>query len=60
MGEFITGANVSKTAAGFAVEFKGQLVAEFKIKDLAIMFALDPARLEAALVSSNVYLIKAA
>ena len=60
MGEFITGAVVSKTTSGFAVQYQNQIVAEFKIRDLAVMFALDVARLEASLVSSNVYLLKAA
>lgn len=60
MGEFITGAVVSKTTTGFAVEFQGQRVAEFKIRDLAVMFALDAARLQASLTSSNVYLLRAA
>ena len=60
MGEFFTGATVTKVATLYRVEYKNQLVAEFAIKDLALMFALDRAQLEAGLQNNNVFLLKAA
>lgn len=60
MGEFLTGAKVTKVATIYRVEYKGQIVAEFAIKDLALMLALDRARLESSLQNSNVFLLKAA
>ena len=45
MGEFLTGAKVTKIATLYRVEYKNQIVAEFAIKDLALMFALDSAQL---------------
>jgi hypothetical protein len=60
MGQFFTGATVTKLATLYRVEYRNQIVAEFAIKDLAIMFALDSARLEASLQTSNVFLLRAA
>ena len=60
MGEFLTGAKVTKIATLYRVEYKSQIVAEFAIKDLALMLALDRARLESSLQNSNVFLLKAA
>ncbi len=60
MGQFGTGAIVTKVATLYRVEYKNQIVAEFAIKDLAIVFALDRARLETSLQNSNIYLLKAA
>jgi len=60
MGRFGTGATVIKIATLYRVEYKNQIVAEFAIKDLAIMFALDRARLENSLQNSNIYLLRAA
>ena len=60
MGQFGTGAIVTKVATLYRVEYKNQMVAEFAIKDLAIMFALDSARLETSLQTSNVFLLRAA
>lgn len=60
MGQFGTGAVVTKVATLYRVEYKNQIVAEFAIKDLAIMFALDSGRLESSLQNSNIYLFKAA
>lgn len=60
MGEFLTGAKVTKIATLYRVEYKSQIVAEFAIKDLALMFALDSTRLEASLQNNNVFLLKAA
>lgn len=60
MGEFFTGATVTKVATLYRVEYKNQLVAEFAIKDLALMFALDSAKLEASLQNNNIFLLKAA
>jgi hypothetical protein len=60
MGQFGTGAIVTKLATLYRVEYKNQMVAEFAIKDLAIMFALDSARLETSLQTSNVFLLRAA
>lgn len=60
MGQFGTGAIVTKIATSYRVEYKNQIVAEFAIKDLAIMFALDRARLENSLQNNNIFLLKAA
>ncbi len=60
MGQFGTGAVVTKIAKLYRVEFQGQIVAEFAIKDLAIMFALDRAKLATSLQNSNIFLLKAA
>ncbi len=60
MGQFGTGAVVTKVATLYRVEYQNQIVAEFAIKDLAIMFALDSARLENSLQNSNIYLLRAA
>lgn len=60
MGEFFTGAIVNKVENLYIVEYKGQLVAEFAIKDLAIVTALDRVKLETLLQKSNVYILKAA
>ena len=60
MGQFGTGATVTKIATLYRVEYQNQIVAEFAIKDLAIMFALDSSRLEAGLQNSNIFLLKAA
>jgi hypothetical protein len=60
MGQFGTGATVTKVATLYRVEYQNQIVAEFAIKDLAIMFALDSARLESGLQNSNIFLLKAA
>ena len=60
MGEFITGAKVTKIAKLYRVEYKNQIVAEFTIKDVALMFALDSAKLESSLQNSNVFILKAA
>ena len=60
MGQFGTGAVVTKVPKLYRVEYKQQIVAEFAIKDLAIMFALDPSRLEAGLQNSNIFLLRAA
>lgn len=60
MGQFGTGATVTKVATLYRVEYKNQIVAEFAIKDLAIMFALDSTKLATSLQNSNIYLLKAA
>lgn len=60
MGEFLTGAIVTKTEKTYSVEYKGQVVAEYAIKDLAIVTAMDRIKLETLLSKSNVYLLKAA
>jgi hypothetical protein len=60
MGEFLTGAKVTKVATLYRVEYKNQIVAEFAIKDLALMFALDSGKLENSLQNSNVFMLKAA
>ena len=60
MGEFLTGAKVTKIATLYQVEYKNQIVAEFAIKDLALMFALDSAQLESSLQNSNVFVLRAA
>jgi len=60
MGQFGTGAVVNKTATGYTVEYQGQIVAEFAIKDLAIMLALNSVKLATLLQTSNVYMLKAA
>ena len=60
MGEFITGAKVTKIAKLYRVEYKNQRVAEFAIKDVALMFALDSVKLENSLQNSNVFILKAA
>ena len=60
MGQFGTGAVVTKIATVYRVEYKGQMVAEFAIKDLAVMFALDRAKLEISLQNSNIFLLRAA
>lgn len=60
MGQFGTGAFVSKTATGYTVEYQGQIVAEFAIKDLAIMLAINGAKLAILLQNSNIYMLKAA
>jgi hypothetical protein len=60
MGEFITGATVTKIATFYRVEYKDQVVAEFAMKDLALMFALDRTQLEAGLQTSNIFLLRAA
>lgn len=60
MGEFFTGAKVTKVATLYRVEYKGQIVAEFAIKDLAMMFALDVTKLEISLQNSNIFVLKAA
>jgi hypothetical protein len=60
MGEFLTGATVTKVATLYRVEYKNQIVAEFAFKDLALMFALDSIKLENSLQNSNVFMLKAA
>jgi formylmethanofuran dehydrogenase subunit E-like metal-binding protein len=60
MGEFLTGAKVTKVATLYRVEYKNQIVAEFAIKDVALMFALDSVKLENSLANSNVFMLKAA
>ena len=60
MGEFLTGAKVTKIATLYRVEYKNQIVAEFAIKDLALMFALDSAQLESSLQNSNDFVLRAA
>ena len=60
MGNFYTGATVTKIATVYRVEYKNQIVAEFAIKDLAVVFALDRARLENSLQNSNIFLLRAA
>jgi hypothetical protein len=60
MGEFITGAKVTKIAKLYCVEYKNQIVAEFAFKDTALMFALDSVKLENSLQNSNVFILKAA
>jgi hypothetical protein len=60
MGEFITGAKVTKIAKLYRVEYKNQIVAEFAFKDAALMFALDSVKLENSLQNSNVFILKAA
>jgi hypothetical protein len=60
MGQFGTGAIVNKVATLYCVEYKNQIVAEFAIKDLAIMLAINRAELETSLQTSNIYLLKAA
>jgi hypothetical protein len=60
LGDFFTGATVSKKDNFYSVEYKGQLVAEYAIKDLALMTALDVAKLETLLQKSNIFVLKAA
>ena len=60
MGEFLTGAKVTKIATLYRVEYKGQIVAEFAMKDMALMFAINSAKLESSLQNSNVFVLKAA
>ena len=60
MGQFGTGATVTKIATLYRVEYRNQIVAEFAIKDLAVMLALDSAKLATLLQNSNVYMLKAA
>jgi hypothetical protein len=60
MGQFGTGAVVTKVATLYRVEYRNQIVAEFAIKDLAIVLAIDSAKLESSLQTSNVYMLKAA
>jgi hypothetical protein len=60
MGQFGTGAVVTKVATLYRVEYKNQVVAEFAIKDLAIMLAIDQVQLETGLQTSNIFLLKAA
>jgi hypothetical protein len=60
VGQFGTGAIVTKVATLYRVEYKNQIVAEFAIKDLAIMLAINRAELETSLQTSNIYLLKAA
>jgi hypothetical protein len=60
MGQFGTGATVTKIATLYRVEYQNQIVAEFAIKDLAVMFALDRTKLETSLQTSNIFLLKAA
>jgi|DEB19_MinimDraft_2_1074335.scaffolds.fasta_scaffold200026_2 hypothetical protein len=60
MGEFLTGAVVSKTANIYSVVYKKQLVAQFSYIDQALMLALDSAKLETLLQESNVFFLKAA
>jgi hypothetical protein len=60
MGEFLTGATVTKIATLYRVEYQNQIVAEFAIKDLAIMLALDSAKLATLLQNSNIYVLRAA
>ena len=60
MGEFLTGAVVSKTANIYPVVYKKQLVAQFSYIDQALMLALDSAKLETLLQESNVFFLKAA
>ncbi len=59
MQKFGTGATITKNSNIYNVEYKGKVVGEFHIKDLAVMLALDRVRLEHCLESSNVFLIKA-
>ena len=60
MGEFFTGATVSKIDNFYSVEYKGQVVAEYAIKDLALMTAIDVVKLETMLQKSNIFILKAA
>ena len=60
MGKFLTGAIVSKIDNFYSVEYKGQVVAKFAIKDLALMTAIDVVKLETLLQKSNIYVLKAA
>ena len=60
MGQFGTGAVVTKVATLYRVEYRNQIVAEFAIKDLAIMLAIDSVKLENSLQTSNIFLLKAA
>jgi hypothetical protein len=60
MGDFFTGATVNKTATGYSVVYKNQIVAEFAIRDLALMLALNRTKLESLVENSNVFLLKAA
>jgi hypothetical protein len=60
MGDFYTGANVTKNAQFYSVEYKGQLVAQFAFRDQALMLALDSVQLETLLQESNVFFLKAA
>ena len=60
MGQFGTGATVTKIATLYRVEYKNQIVAEFAIKDLAVMLAIDRMALEAGLQNNNIFLLKAA
>jgi len=60
MGQFFTGANVTKDAQFYSVEYQGQLVAQFTFRDQALMLALDKTALEVLLQESNVFFLKAA
>ena len=60
MGEYYTGAVVTREANLYRVEYKNQIVAKFAILDLAVIFAMDQATLESSLQNSNVINIKIA
>jgi hypothetical protein len=60
LGDFFTGATVSKKDNFYSVEYKGQIVAKFAIKDLAVVTAMDRVKLETLLQKSNVFVLKAA
>ena len=60
MGDFYTGANVTKDAQFYSVEYKGQLVAQFAFRDQALMLAIDSVALEVLLQKSNVFFLQAA
>ena len=53
MEEFLTGAVITKSATGFQVIYQQKLIAEFAIKELAIMLAIDRIRLEQSLQNNN-------
>jgi hypothetical protein len=60
MGEFLTGAVVTKTANLYSVLFKKQLVAQYQYSDQAVMLAMDSIKLEMLLQDNNVFMLKAA
>ena len=60
LGEFFTGATVSKKDNFYSVVYKNQIVAEFAIKELAMMTAMDSVKLETLLQESNIFVLRAA
>ena len=60
MGEFFTGATVTKNEKLYTICYKNRIVAEFAIKELALTTAIDRVKLETLYQNSNIYFLKAA